>query len=116
MTNPIEEQRQLIDHLYRIVKGSCPVEFQKAKCRFAYERFEDGSSSVEQQFYFTKNDQEISEVLDRELRRSVMRLVKDLHAKMKAHTGGSWDAFTLFINEDGTVTTKFEYPDEQKTR
>lgn len=113
MTNPIEEQRQLIDQLYCIVNGSCPIGFQKAKCRFVYERFEDGSSSVEQEFYFTKNDQETSEVLDRELRRSVMGLVKDLHAKMNAHTGGNWGAFTLFINEDGTVTTKFEYPEEQ---
>ncbi len=114
MSNPIEEQRQVIDQLYQIVKASCPVGFQKAKCRFAYEKFEDGSSSVDQEFYFTKGDQEISEVLDRDLRRSVMGLVKDLNAKMKAHTGGDWDAFTLFINEDGTVTSKFEYPEEQQ--
>ena len=54
MSNPIEEQRQVIDQLYQIVKASCPVGFQKAKCRFAYEKFEDGSSSVEQEFYFTR--------------------------------------------------------------
>lgn len=110
MTNPIEEQRLVIDQLYQIVKASCPLGFQHAKCKFVYEKFGDGSSSVEQEFYFTKNNQEISEVLDRELRRSVMSLVKDLHAKMQAHTGGDWGAFTLFINEDGTVTTKFENP------
>lgn len=114
MTNPIEEQRQVIDQLYRIVKGSCPIDFQHAKCRFVYEKFEDGSSSVEQEFHFTKDNREISEVLDRELRRSVMGLVKDLNFKMKSHTGGDWSAFTLFIKEDGTVTTKFEYPKERK--
>lgn len=107
--NPIEEQRQVIDQLYRIVKDSCPNGFQHAKCRFAYEKFEDGSSSVEQEFYFTKDNREFSEVLDRELRRSVMGLVKELSNKMKSHTSGDWGAFTLFINEDGSVTTKFEY-------
>ncbi len=42
-----------------------------------------------------------------------MALVKELHAKMKAHSGGDWDAFTLFINADGSVTTKFEYSDQK---
>lgn len=115
MTNPIEEQRQVIDQLYHIVKGSCPVHFHSARCRFVYEKFKDGSSSVDQEFYFTESQQEVSAALDRDLRRPVMGLVKDLNSKMKAHTGGDWDAFTLFINEDGTVTSKFEYPEEQQT-
>lgn len=110
MTNPIEEQRLVIDQLYQIVKASCPSDFQHAKCKFVYEKFEDGSSSVETTFYFTKNSQEISAGLDRELSSPVMSLVEFLHVKMQAHTGGDWSAFTLFINEDGTVTTKFEYP------
>jgi hypothetical protein len=109
LTNPIEEQRQVIDQLYRIVKGSCPVDVQKARCTFRYERFKDGSSRVEQEFYFTKNGKESSETLEPELRRPVMGLVKDLHAKMKSHTGGDWSEFTLFINQDGTVTSTFEY-------
>lgn len=112
LSNPIEEQRQLIDKLYLIVKGSCPEKFQKAKCKFVYEVFSDGSSSVGQEFYYTQNSEEISGFLARSLRRPVTGLVKELHSKMNAHTGGNWNAFTLFINEDSTVTTKFEYPTE----
>jgi hypothetical protein len=114
VNNPIEEQRLIIDQLYRIVKGSCPSEATSARCRFDYDHgYEDGSSSVGQIFYYSKGDESVSAALDRTLRVSVMDLVIQLHAKMKAHTGGDWDAFTLFINEDGSVTTKFEYPDQK---
>lgn len=116
MNNPIEEQRELIDQLYHIVKASCPLDFESAKCRFEYEKFDDGSSSVGQEFSYVQNKNEISEVLNRDLRRPVTGLVKELHAKMKIHTGGNWYAFTLFINEDGTVTTKFEYPNQKASQ
>jgi hypothetical protein len=109
--NPIEEQRLILDQLYRIVIGSCPQNFETAKCRFGYERFEDGSSSVEQQFDYVTAGNIVSAALDRNLRAPVMSLVKQLHAKMKAHTGGDWQAFTQMINKDGSVTTKFEYPE-----
>lgn len=113
MSNPIEEQRLIIDKLYRIVKGSCPSEAISARCRFEYDHgYEDGSSSVGEEFWHLSGKIQVSDLLDRDLRRPVMGLVKELHAKMKAHTGGDWDAFTLFINEDGSVTTKFEYPDQ----
>lgn len=112
MDNIIEEQRQLIDQLYRIVKESCPKDFTSAKCRFEYDHgYEDGSESVGETFYYTKNGESVSAALKNEVAFPVMDLVPQLHEKMKAHTGGDWNAFTLFINEDGTVTTKFEYPD-----
>lgn len=114
MVNPIEEQRQIIDQLYRIVKGSCPDCVTSAICRFEYHHgYEDGSESVEETFHYTRNGKSISAALKHILAFPVMDLVPQLHAKMKAHTGGDWDAFTLSINEDGTVTTKFEYPDQK---
>lgn len=114
VSNPIEEQRLIIDQLYRIVKGSCPSEATSARCRFEYDHgYEDGSESVGETFYFTKNGESVSAALHHTLAFPVMDLVPQLHAKMKAHTGGDWDAFTLFINEDGSVTTKFEYPDQK---
>ncbi|MTI02668.1 hypothetical protein [Roseibium sp. RKSG952] len=117
MSNPIEEQRLIIDQLYHIVKGSCPSAATSAKCKFEYDHgYEDGSFSVGQIFYYTEDGNSVSAALDRTLRTSVKDLVPELHAKMKAHTGGDWDAFTLFINEDGTVTTKFEYPDQKPRR
>lgn len=114
MDNPIEEQRLIIDQLYHIVKGSCPDNATSARCRFEYDHgYEDGSNSVGEEFWFYVGENANSEYLSAELRRSVLGLVKELHAKMKAHTGGDWDAFTLFINEDGSVTAKFEYQDQK---
>ena len=114
MNNPIEEQRLIIDQLYLIVKGSCPDGVVSAKCRFEYDHgYEDGSVSIGTAFSFIKNAEEFFPALNRELRGSVSGLVEKLHAKMKAHTGGDWDAFTLFINEDGTVKVKFEYSDQE---
>ena len=113
MNNPIEEQRQLIDQLYRIVKGSCPDDATTAKCRFEYDHgYMDGSESVGETFQYIRNGKIVSAALKHTLAFPVMDIVTQLHAKMKAHTGGDWNAFTLFINEDGTVTTKFEYPDQ----
>ena len=109
--NPIEEQRLIIDQLYRIVVGSCPPNIETAKCRFDYQRFEDGSSSVNQMFEYVEAGNLVSAGLNRNLRAPVMQLVKQLHMQMKAHTGGDWQAFTLLINKDGSVTTKFEYPE-----
>ncbi|MGG6898166.1 hypothetical protein [Rhizobium sp. BR 315] len=111
--NAIEEQRLILDQLYRIVRGNCPQNIETAKCRFDYERFEDGSSSVSQQFEYVEAGNLVSAALDRNLRAAIMPLVKELHAKMKAHTGGDWHAFTLSIDSDGRVSAKFEYPEEK---
>lgn len=109
MSNPIEEQRQIIDILYRAILVVAPEKFSSAACRFEYEHgFEDGSSSVGSQLTFFDGNEKKYAMLKGD---EAFDLVPKLHAKMKAHTGGDWDAFTLFINEDGTVTTKFEYPD-----
>lgn len=114
MSNPIEEQRQIIDELYWIVKGSCPPNTTSARCRFDYDHgYDDGSYSVGEVFYYTINGQNISAALDHKLTFPITDLVPQLHALMKAHTGGDWKAFTLLINEDGSVTTNFEYPDQK---
>ncbi|WP_057463275.1 hypothetical protein [Pseudovibrio sp. POLY-S9] len=113
MKNEIETQRQLIDQLYWIVKGSCPDGVSSAKCRFEYDHgYKDGSSSVGSAFSYIKGNEEHFPALNRDIRRPVKDLVPQLHSLMKVHTGGDWNAFTLIINEDGSVTTKFEYPDE----
>jgi len=113
LANPIEEHRKIIDQLYQIVVGSCPAGFISAQCRFEYGHgHDDGSISVGSAFSFIKDGQENFPALDRNLRKTVKNLVPDLHSKMLSHTGGDWDAFTIFIDDDGTVTTKFEYGDE----
>jgi len=108
LSNPIEEQRQIIDMLYRLILVVAPEKFSSAACRFEYDHgFTDGSSSVGSQLTFFNGDEKKYAVLKGD---EAFDLVPKLHAEMKSHTGGDWDAFTLFINEDGTVTSKFEYP------
>jgi len=111
MSNPIEEQREIINQLYGIVRDSAPTEATSSACRFEYDHdYEDGSFSVEEEFWYFIGLERKSAAMDENISEPVMGLVKELHAKMKAHTGGDWDAFTLTIEEDGRVTTKFEYP------
>lgn len=112
MSNPIEEQRKIIDILYRTILVVAPEEFDSATCRFEYDHgFEDGSSSVGSQLTFFNGEEKKYAVLRGD---KAFDLVPKLHTKIKFHTGGDWDAFTLFINKDGTVTAKFEYPEELK--
>lgn len=114
MNNPIEEQRQIIGQLYWIVKSSCPPDATSARCRFEYDHgYDDGSYSVGEAFYYTISDRNVSAASDHKHTLPITDLVPQLHALTKAHTGGDWAAFTLFINEDGSVTTKFEYPDHK---
>lgn len=112
MKNPIEEQRQIIDELYKAIILVAPNKFDRAACRFEYDHgYEDGSSSVGSQLTFFVQEKKKYALLRND---EALDLVLKLHAKMNAHTGGDWNVFTIFINDDGTVTTKFEYPEEQK--
>ena len=53
LTNPIEEQRQIIDGLYRAIMLVAPDKFTSAACRFEYDHgYEDGSSSIGSQLTF----------------------------------------------------------------
>jgi hypothetical protein len=112
MTHPMEDQRALIDQLYRAVVARAPDGFTSAACRFEYDHgYEDGSSGVGSQLTFFVGAERKYALLNND---QALDLVPRLHAAMKAHTGGDWNAFTLFINEDGSVTTRFEYPDAPK--
>ena len=111
MNNPIEEQKQLIDKLYRLVRQSAPKSSFEAACRFRYFQEKDGSRAVDEQFWYFVDDKRVSALLVDDETINPMLIVPELHAKMKAHTGGNWQAFTLTIDKDGRVTAKFEYPE-----
>lgn len=110
--NPIEEQRAIIDEVYRLLTDSIDAEFDQAKCEIRYDRFDDGSSSIG-----SKASYQVADVITHCLLKypdvSVLdEAVPKLHRLMKEHTGGDWNALTLSVEQDGRVTTKFEYPDE----
>ena len=112
MNDLVDKQQNVLNELYQIVIGSCPDHITSVKCRFDYDHgYEDGSYSVGSAFSFIKDSEEKYSLLDENLNDPVTGLVVELHSLMKSHTGGDWHAFTLLINEDGTVTTKFEYPE-----
>lgn len=112
--NPIESQRQLIDKLYHLIRESITCEYDIVTCRFDYPRFDDGSSSIGAKLLYMCNGEEKSGVLRYPDRQILGSVIPELHAQMKAHTGGDWSAFTLTIKEDGRVTTKFEYPEQEE--
>ena len=105
MSHPIEEQRQIIELLYEAIISVAPQTFSNAVCRFGYHR---DNGSVDNGLTFFIGDAKKYASLQND---QIFDLVSTLHAKMKAHTGGDWDAFTLLINEDGSVETKFEHPE-----
>ncbi|WP_157084601.1 hypothetical protein [Sphingomonas pituitosa] len=110
MHNPLESQRELIDQLYRIMKGSCPDHASSAICRFEYRHgSDDGSFSVEEAFGYVIDGAPVSALLKGDLATPVHHIIPELHALMKAHTGGDWAECTVKINEDGTVAASFDY-------
>lgn len=111
--NPIEEQQELITKLYHLIDQSAEEDYESATCEFEYFVAEDdGSSSIDSCFSYTVNDENISAFLNDTNPSMLNKLIPDLHAKMKAHTGGSWESFTLTIHKDRTLTVKFHYPEE----
>ena len=110
--NPIEEQRAIIDQVYRLLTGSIDAKFDEAKCEVRYDRFDDGSSSIGSKASYQVAD-DITHCLLKYPDVSVLdEAVPQLHRLIKRHTGGDWNAFTLSVEQDGRVTTKFEYANE----
>lgn len=111
--NPIEEQRKLIDQLYHLVHKSSQDGFDTATCRFDYFVAEDdGSSSIGTKLSYIKAGETKYGRLSYPEDEILYEVIPQLHSAMKAHTGGDWQAFVLTINQDGSVTTKFEYPED----
>jgi len=109
----IDDQKQVIEKIYRLMVESTPANATQAICRFVYFQGEDGSISVDEEFSYFLNGKRESDWLKQKRDRSErsITLVPMLRRLMKAHTGGGWDAFVLRIEDDGDVKTKFEYPD-----
>ena len=112
--NHIENQRTLIDQLYHLVLKSIKGDFDTATCWFKYSVSDDRSSSIGSKFSYIKAGKIKYDYLAYPDDDILDEVIPQLHAAMKAHTGGAWEAFTLTINQDGSVSTKFEYPDCQE--
>lgn len=107
--NIIEEQRQLIDKLYWLVRASLRDEFDTVSCWFDYKKSQDGSISINSRLSFMHNGNTQYGLLRYPDRQILDDVIPRLHAVMQTHTGGDWQAFMLTVNKDGSVTTKFEY-------
>lgn len=109
--NPIEQQQKVISELCKLVHASAANGYTEAACRFRYFKEDDGSESVDCEFWYFMGGKRVSAHLayDREVR--PIRLVPRLHEMMRMHTGGNWTAFTLTIDENGKAKAHFEYPE-----
>lgn len=108
-SDPIEEQRQIIEMIYHECLKIAPHDYLNAICTFEYNHgFEDGSSSISNQVTFTTKDgTKYGVVRSKEVRNQIL----ELHKKMKAHTGGDWYAFTIEFAKNGKVSARFQYPE-----
>ena len=107
--NPIEDQRRIIDELYWLIKDSLTEDYDTASCHFDYQRFKDSSASIGARLSYSLGGETKYGILLYPDRQMLDIAIPQLHALMKAHTGGDWHAFTLSIDKEGQVVTKFEY-------
>lgn len=82
-------------------------QYDEMLCEFEYEDYEDGWS-VGSKFSFVRGDISHSELLD-DPGGTTNDLVRELHKKMKMHTGGDWQKLILFIDNNGKANAKFVY-------
>jgi len=110
---PVEEQKNIIEKLHWLVKISLEMPYDSACLWLDYQQFDDGSSSIGGRLSYTWEGEKKYAVVRSPEDEILDDVIPHLHALMKAHTGGSWTFFTLTIDKDGKVTTKFNYPDAE---
>ena len=106
---PIDKQVSLLNDITQIVHDEADQNYEKLECNFKVLGEEDEMTAIVTSF-FMQADMKVNNTISGINLFKIVDLVTDLHKLMKAHTGGEWTAFTLFIEEDGSVRTKFEYP------
>jgi Protein of unknown function, DUF600 len=106
--NPFERQTEILNHLVQIMHDESDKNYEKSTCYFELNIIEGWS---ETRFSFTQRGLEISRPISEEFTWEIHSLLEELHAAMKAHTGGEWKSFTLTLDKGGKAHTKFYYPE-----
>ena len=106
--DPLSYQTELLEKFAQIVHDEAGQEYEKIVCDFEYNANEGWSES---EYRFWKNGIEVRKGISVENSCRSADLLADLHAAMKAHTGGDWKSFTLTLGSDGRAQTKFHYPE-----
>ena len=107
--NPISVQEDILSSLCALLHNSAEKGYESASCRFTYLRGSDGSFSVENEFWFIKDNKEKFVFLERDPDIKPLDLVPQLFDAMREHTGGEWKSFVLTLDDKGRAGTKFEY-------
>ncbi len=107
--NQIDGQREALDKIYDLLLCSVDDDFVTAECVIAYRRFDGGGAAIQSNASFFANGETKHVLLKYPDRQILDEVVPKLHSMMKDHTGGEWTGLKLKINQDGTVTTKFDY-------
>lgn len=103
-------QQALLEELGNLMLRSAVTGYESLKCRFDYScDQEDGSSTTGARFSYRANGEDTSAALLYPDREVLPDILPKLHAAMKEHTGGDWNAFTIEIDANGQAKTLFEY-------
>ena len=108
--DPLAYQTEILEKLAQIIHDEADHDYQNIICDFEY-NFSEGWSESEYRYW--KNGEEIRKGISVENSCRSGDLLADLHAAMKAHTGGDWKSFTLTLGGDGRAHTKFRYPEKE---
>ena len=106
--DPFNKQTKILEILCQIMYDSTPEIHNESVCCFVL-NLKGGWSETE--FKYRVNGEYLSGLLNEEKPLQVHFLLEELHALMKAHTGGEWASFTLTLDAQGQAHVKFHYPE-----
>ncbi|GAB6261023.1 hypothetical protein [Photobacterium sp. R1] len=99
-------QVEILSRIAGMMIESVSCQYTSMSCRFVIDCQDE---SVEQEFWFANHDNRVSTLIN-DPDWIISDLIFELHNVMRSHTGGSWTSFTLEIDSEGKVKTRFEYP------
>ena len=106
----MQHQINILNEISQLLHNEANCQYEGLNCIFEIEDAQE--ETMDTTFKYTLGGVSKNVGISDSAIWSLLDLVLELHALMKAHTGGSWTKFTLSLDKAGKATTKFEYPDK----
>lgn len=106
----ITEQQAVLEDIYWVIRDASPVGCDTATCVVEFGIGSDGSVSVNSRVSYDIGGKIKHDIFDDDGLDVLDRAVPKLHALMKEHTEGCWSGFSMTVDRDGKLTTRFDYP------
>lgn len=108
--DPIEEQKAVLEEIYWVIRDASPAGCDTATCIIEFGVSPNGHFSVDSRVSYDIGGTTKHDIFDDDGLDVLDRTVPKLHALMKEHTGGAWSGFSMTVDKDGKLSTKFDYP------